>query len=206
MQLQNKQYVYGTDWLPHDGVDTIIHHKLAGGGDRSMSIEMLMRQAGRKPRIVPKMLITDQLNAARTIFPQCRFDERKCANGIQALRHYRWPPLSADGVAQRKPLQMAPATRAAPSAGPRWPCGSRRFSRPRRSTRRCYRSHQGSPAFTRHSDRRNMPWTPKEFVSRQTTASRPRRDLRRPRWLTPSCARLVTMRKRSGSQIGRRKG
>jgi phage terminase large subunit len=104
IQLQNKWYVYGTDWLPHDGVDTIIHHRMAGGGDRSMSIEMLMRQAGRNPRIVPKMLITDQINAARTIFPQCRFDEKKCADGLQALRHYKWPPLSAAGVGQRKPL------------------------------------------------------------------------------------------------------
>ena len=102
IQLQNKGYVYGTDWLPHDGVDTIIHHKMQG--DRSMSIEMLMRQAGRKPRIVPKMLITDQINAARTIFPQCRWDEQKCADGLQALRHYQWPALSAEGVAQRKPL------------------------------------------------------------------------------------------------------
>lgn len=105
IQLQNKKYVYGTDWLPHDGIDTIIHHKLAGAGsDRSMSIEMLMRNAGRNPRLVPKMLITDQINAARTIFPQCRFDKEKCADGIQALRHYQWPPLSAEGVGQRKPL------------------------------------------------------------------------------------------------------
>jgi phage terminase large subunit len=104
IRLQNKQYLYGTDWLPHDGVDTIIHKKLAGGGDRKMSIEMLMREAGRKPRIVPKMLITDQINAARTLFPTCRFDEQKCADGIQALRHYQWPALSAEGVSQRKPL------------------------------------------------------------------------------------------------------
>lgn len=104
IKIQNKGYLQGIDWLPHDGVDTIIHQKLAGAGDRSMSIEMLMRQAGRKPRLIPKMLITDQLNAARTIFPQCRFDANKCADGLQALRHYQWPPLSAAGVGQRKPL------------------------------------------------------------------------------------------------------
>ena len=103
IQLQNKRYLYGIDWLPHDGIDTIIHGNLAGA-DRRMSIEMLMRQAGRKPRLVPKMLITDQINAARTIFPQCRFDLVKCADGIQALRHYQWPALSAEGVSQRKPL------------------------------------------------------------------------------------------------------
>jgi phage terminase large subunit len=102
IQLQNKGYLYGTDWIPHDGIDTIIHGRLAG--DRSMSIEQLMRNAGRKPRLVPKMLVTEQLNAARTIFPTCRFDAVKCADGLQALRHYRWPPLSAEGVAQRKPV------------------------------------------------------------------------------------------------------
>ncbi len=104
IKLQAKGYLYGTDWLPHDGLDTIIHHKLAGVGDRSMSIEMLLRAAGRSPRLVPKMLISDQINAARTVFPQCRFDMTKCADGLQALRHYQWPALSAAGVGQRKPL------------------------------------------------------------------------------------------------------
>jgi phage terminase large subunit len=103
IRLQNKGYIYGTDWLPHDGIDTIIHGKLAGA-DRSMSIEQLMRNAGRNVRIVPKMLVTDQINAARTVFPQCRFDLERCADGIQALRHYQWPELSAAGVGQRRPL------------------------------------------------------------------------------------------------------
>jgi phage terminase large subunit len=104
IQLQNRGYVYGEDWLPHDGVDTIIHHNLASAGNRSMSIEQLMRKAGRRPRLVPKMLVTDQINAARTIFGQCRFDAVKCADGLQALAHYQWPALSADGVGQRRPL------------------------------------------------------------------------------------------------------
>ena len=116
IQLQNKRYVYGLDWVPHDAVDTIIHHNMAGA-DKSMSIEQLMRRAGRKPRLIPKMLITDQINAARTIFPQCRFDLQKCTDGLQALRHYKWPSLSeqaqldtdprgiqSPGPVQRKPL------------------------------------------------------------------------------------------------------
>lgn len=88
VELQRKPYLYGTDWLPHDCVDTIIHQRLAG--DKSMSIEQLMRQAGRKVRVVPKMLVTAGINSARTIFPQCRFDETRCADGVQALRHYQW--------------------------------------------------------------------------------------------------------------------
>lgn len=102
IKLQGKGYLYGTDWLPHDGVDTIIHKRLAG--DRSRSIEMLMRDAGRNVRIVPKVHIADRINAARTIFPQCRFDENKCADGIQALRHYQWGPLNEHGVRKRDPL------------------------------------------------------------------------------------------------------
>lgn len=100
--LQQRQYMYGIDWLPHDGVDTIIHQRLSG--DRTMSIEQLMRQAGRNVRIVPKMYVIDGINAARTFFPQCRFDETKCADGIQALRHYQWGPPDKNGAHAREPL------------------------------------------------------------------------------------------------------
>jgi phage terminase large subunit len=55
------------------------------------------------------MLITDQINAARTVFPQCRFDQENCRDGIQGLRHYQWPPINEAKpkdlrVTQRKPL------------------------------------------------------------------------------------------------------
>lgn len=104
IKLQNKAYVYGTDWLPHDGVDTIIHKRLNGTADRSKSIEMLLRSAGRKPRIIPKLLLTDQINAARLVFNQCRFDMEKCADGLQALRHYQWGPVNKEGIRKHEPL------------------------------------------------------------------------------------------------------
>lgn len=118
--LQHKGYVYGTDWVPHDATDTIIHAKLAGSGNRDKSIEMLLRAAGRKVRIAPKMHVVTGINAARTIFPQCWFDETKCADGLQSLRHYQMGEpsgatpdvivrksgvvLSADGIEKREPL------------------------------------------------------------------------------------------------------
>lgn len=104
--LQQRGYVYGADWLPHDGVDSIIHHKLAGG-DRSRSIEMLMRAAGRTVRVCPKLEIADRINAGRTVFPQCRFDSEKCRDGIKALRSYQWgPPIKVgkELVQRTKPL------------------------------------------------------------------------------------------------------
>ena len=108
-------YVYGNDWLPHDGVDAMIHKNMQGG-DRSRSVEMLMRAAGRTPRIAPKMSVTETINAARTIFPNCYFDMEKCADGIQTLRHYAWKPdAHADdhrdprqGFAHQTPVQKEP--------------------------------------------------------------------------------------------------
>lgn len=102
IQLQQRQYVYGTDWLPHDGVDAMIHGRLSG--DQSRSVEQLMRAAGRNVRIAPKMLVATGINAARTIFPQCWFDRDACAEGLRALKSYQWGPASAHGVLKREPL------------------------------------------------------------------------------------------------------
>lgn len=103
VKLQQKQYLYGIDWVPHDAVDTIIHKNLAAG-DRSRSIEQLMRAAGRNVRITQKLLVTERINAARTIFPQCRFDEAKCQKGLDALQYYQWGPVNEHGGRKREPL------------------------------------------------------------------------------------------------------
>jgi phage terminase large subunit len=102
IQLQNRGYLYGTDWVPHDAVDTIIHKRLSG--DRSRSIEGLMRAAGRKVRIVPKMHVHEGINATRTMLPQCRFDEERCKLGLHWLRLYQWGPPAASGAVKRDPL------------------------------------------------------------------------------------------------------
>lgn len=104
LRLQAKGYVYGIDWVPHDAIDTMIHQKLSGMADRSQSIEQIMRNAGRNVRLVAKGYVTDRINAARTRFPQCRFDSEKCADGLQGLRHYQWGPPTAQGVSRREPL------------------------------------------------------------------------------------------------------
>lgn len=100
--LQTRGYVYRADWLPHDGVDTIIHARLAG--DRSQSVEQVMRNAGRNVRIVPKMHVNTGILAVRRIFPNCWFDEEKCRDGLKALKSYQWGPESASGIVKREPL------------------------------------------------------------------------------------------------------
>ena len=80
--LQNKGYIYGTDWLPHDAKAKT----LATG----RSVEEIMVSAGRKVQIVPNLSIFDGINAARTVFNRCYFDEQKCSDGLQSLRRYRY--------------------------------------------------------------------------------------------------------------------
>lgn len=80
--LQNRGYTYGTDWLPHDAKAK----SLATG----RSVEEIMLGVGRKVQITPNLSIFDGINAARTIFNRCFFDKERCAEGLQALRHYRY--------------------------------------------------------------------------------------------------------------------
>lgn len=102
IQLQQRGYMYGVDWLPHDAVDTIIHARLAV--DKSKSIEQLMRAAGREVRVAAKMYVADGINASRTAMASCWFDAEKCSDGLMALRHYQWGEMSKSGVEKREPL------------------------------------------------------------------------------------------------------
>lgn len=95
--LQSKGYVYGSHNIPHDG-----KHQLFAAGGRS--VQQQIQALGLQCRIVPDIGITNGLNAVRTILPQCYFDSEKCADGLQALRHYRWPSPSASGVVAKEPL------------------------------------------------------------------------------------------------------
>jgi phage terminase large subunit len=80
--LQDRDYLYGTLWLPHDATAKQLGSK--------MTIEEQARAKFTSVRIVPRVSIKDKINAARTVFPQCYFDQDKCAEGIQRLRHYRY--------------------------------------------------------------------------------------------------------------------
>lgn len=94
--IQSRGYVWGTDYLPHDARA----HSLGTG----KSIEELMRAAGRKVQVVPALKKPDQLNAVRTILPQCWFDAEKCEDGLMHLRHYKYGEQKTLGVDTREPL------------------------------------------------------------------------------------------------------
>jgi phage terminase large subunit len=94
--LQSKPYVYRIDYLPHDAQA----HQLGSG----RSVEEQMRAAGRKVQIVPKLSIEDGIAAARAVFPKCYFDKDNCADGLQALRHYRYEMDEKLGTLKKAPL------------------------------------------------------------------------------------------------------
>lgn len=93
--LQAKPYVWGTDYLPHDAKA----HELGTG----KTIEEQLRATGRRVQVVPKLSIMDGIAAARAVFPKCYFDAEKCADGLQALRHYQYEVDDKHSQSSEKP-------------------------------------------------------------------------------------------------------
>lgn len=79
--LKEREYHYGTDWVPHDA-------KVKELGTGRTRVETLLA-LGRKPRVVPMAKLMDGINATRLTLPNCWFDEGKTAGGLEALRQYR---------------------------------------------------------------------------------------------------------------------
>lgn len=95
-ELNRRGYAWGEDWLPHDAQA----RTLAAGG---RTIAGQLRGLGRAVRIAERTSLADGINAARTLFGRCWFDESRCCDGLHALRHYRYS-VDADGRLGRQPL------------------------------------------------------------------------------------------------------
>lgn len=81
--LQEKNYVYGEHWFPHDGMV----REIGTGKSRKEVAESL----GIKPLMITKRpeQKEDGIEAVRNILPRCYFDEKKCEQGLNALRSYQ---------------------------------------------------------------------------------------------------------------------
>ena len=95
--MQTYGYHYDTVWLPHDAENKT----LAAAG---RSIDDIVRAAGYKTHILPRVPVVDSINAARTIFPNCYFDREHSADGLACLRHYRYEVDPDTGQFSRNPL------------------------------------------------------------------------------------------------------
>ena len=93
--LQNRGYVYGTHYLPHDGDN---------GSVAAPSVKTQLQQAGYRAELTarPKDKRAG-IDSSRAIFNRCYFDAVKCKDGIQALRHYRFD-VDEQGQWSKEPL------------------------------------------------------------------------------------------------------
>jgi hypothetical protein len=83
--LQERPYVYGKHYLPHDG-----NHR-QWGVDQLKTSEMLLNDVGvRRTQVVPVTPnLTIAIRQTRDAFQKYRFDETNCKAGLHHLDHYR---------------------------------------------------------------------------------------------------------------------
>jgi len=88
--LREKNYKYGSQWLPHDA----FHDTLASGGKTVRQQLVDDNTDGRLGKIkrVPNTSREGGIQAARATFPRCYFNERACEDGLEALKfyHHQW--------------------------------------------------------------------------------------------------------------------
>lgn len=95
--IRDTGYNIGTVWLPHDA-------KAKRYGSKLTVEEQFREFFPNSVRITPKLSVLDGIAAARTIFSNCWFDADRCADGLTALRHYRWEVDPQTKMFSRVPL------------------------------------------------------------------------------------------------------
>lgn len=78
--LEGKGYQYAKDYFPWDASSTI----LIG------SLEETMRLRGRTVTVLPRSSREAGIDRVRETLATCWFDRKKCADGLQRLRYYRY--------------------------------------------------------------------------------------------------------------------
>lgn len=93
-------FAYGDHYVPHD----IEVRELGTGQSR---LEVLQSLGLVSLQVVKALKMDDGLNAARMLLPKCWFNESACAQGIEALKHYRWAPQTDNATGPAKPVHDA---------------------------------------------------------------------------------------------------
>jgi phage terminase large subunit len=79
--IHERKWVWGSDWIPHDGEARDIK--------TGKSAHEVLRALGRDPKIVPKMDVEAGIKAARLVFPRCYFNRDKTQRLLDCLKRYR---------------------------------------------------------------------------------------------------------------------
>lgn len=98
-EIQNRKYRIGRIYLPHDAR----HQQLAA----KKSIEAQTKDAypndGQVVVVERTPAVVNDINAVRLMFSRFFFNENKCADGLQALAHYRYAVDPETGDRSPKP-------------------------------------------------------------------------------------------------------
>ncbi|HEY3644594.1 MAG TPA: hypothetical protein VGM16_04580 [Gammaproteobacteria bacterium] len=78
--LQDRGYLYGEHWAPHD----IVARELGTGKSRLEVAKGL----GLNFRTAPRLSVEDGIEAVRNLLPRAWFDAEKCRQGLRALKSY----------------------------------------------------------------------------------------------------------------------
>lgn len=79
--LESRPYVYGRDFIPHDGKASDIK--------TGKSTEEVLRSLGRRVTVLQRDDIEEGIKAARLAFPRCYFDSDKTSDLVNHLKRYR---------------------------------------------------------------------------------------------------------------------
>lgn len=86
-ELQRRPYVYSALWLPHDAFAKRLGMKL------TIQEQLATQFPNANVERVPNLSVADGINMARLTFDGLWFDNDECADGLHALRHYRYKVL-----------------------------------------------------------------------------------------------------------------
>lgn len=96
--MQQLGYIFSKIVLPHDAnYETL-------SADRTTAAIVRSSFPNATVQVLARLGITEGIDAARTVFEQCWFDENKCADGLAALRHYKYDKDPDTGKTSKNPV------------------------------------------------------------------------------------------------------
>lgn len=97
------------DWRRNNGVSWGEHYWPHDGDRQDLFLENgrldVVKEMGFRPKVVARESVKIKaIEAARSVFPDCDFDEVECSLGLKRLKHYRKEWDTSAGVWKNKPL------------------------------------------------------------------------------------------------------
>lgn len=96
--MQLSGYMFERIVLPHDAEYETL------SADRTIAATVRASFPNATVQVLSRLGVTDGIDAARTIFDQCWFDEHKCADGLTALRKYKYDKDPDTGKTSKNPI------------------------------------------------------------------------------------------------------